>query len=459
MRSRYSYDRRDSRLRLAGGIDLLPGEDAIALLKGFPLEGLRSKDIALATYLFDTSAGEHPGIADFRDKLAEEYASRFADWLGYVFLNRANKTQSSKAMKALEDALGDWVESLPNMLSGRPEPLTKSIPEEAARFLVLDKIDAIGEKIFKVVRMEYMKAGSGERNANLEALPITYDRGRAEYVIPKSALTFANRAKLRDLGFDFDGAVWHTKTLDQRALDELPSAGAAIQRGTVKPVTPSLDAHDWFFNEWLPSNISRFSKIFTDFGRGQGVPYEFKFVVQGDDVTVNFERNITTVAAAIQELRARYGKAGDREGWMGAVECYDMLKRAHGRAAIAAVDRANDLQHSHGSMIEHFPPDVRDWYPAFLDFKFSASQIQIARSIQDQDLKELALAIVTTPDPKDRYRPSQTDTRTVRGLAMEVAAQPGKAGKKKRLQITRKLYPDMYDDVVKELESRGLSLT
>ena len=451
MSPKYLYDR-----RTAGGVDLLPGEDALFLLHGFSLDGLASKDIAVATYVFDSFSKVIPGTTSFRDKLAEEYAERFAGWLGYVFLSRANLTLASKAMKALEEALGDWVERIPNMLTGRDEDLSHSIPVEASRFLALDKIDAIGAKILAVVKHEYAAAGK-VRNAT-DLLPITYDRARSEYVIPKSKLTYQNRQKLRDLGFDYDGEVWFTKTLDQRALKELPSIGAVLERGYVPPVAEPLDAHDWFFDAWLPANINRFSKVFTDFGRAGGVPYEFQFVVSGDDVTVHFERNIKTVSDAILELKVRYGKSGDRSGWVEAINSYFDLKKARGRAAISAVDHANDLQHSHGSMIEHFPPDVRGWYPAFLDFKFSASELQLVRAIEDQDLRELAMALLPMADPRDRMRPSKTDTRTVRGLAMEVAAQPGKAAKKHRLQATKKLYPEMYAGVVKELESRGLDL-
>jgi hypothetical protein len=360
-------------------------------------------------------------------------------------------------MKSLENVLGSWVERIPNMLTGKDELLSKTIPVEASKFLVLEKIDAIGIKIMKVVHQEFNKAGQRTLNANLEELPISYDKNRGMYVIPKNSITYTNRNKLKDLGFRYDGDAWVTKMLDQRVIKELPQAAKLIKTPE-RVFTPTpKDASEWFFHQWLPANIERFSKIFTDYGRSEGVPYEFKFVVQDDDVTVRFERNIQNIDDAITELVSRY-KSADREGWIQAVDIYKDLRRASGKRAMQTVDRANDLQHNHGAMIEHFPPDVRSWYPAFLDFKYSASVIQMIRSLSDQDLKEIAMALFPSTDPMERFRPSKTDTRTVRGLAMEIAAQSGKVNKKKRLQVTRKLYPDMYDDVLKHLESMGLDL-
>jgi len=466
----YSYDRR---LKQAGGVDLLPGEDPKALLAGFPLQGLDSKDIALGAYLYDVFANQFsnfPSVKAFRDELAVEYARRFAGWLGYAFENRANRTTKTPPMKDLEDAIEEWVEDIPNMLTGQDKPLSKSLSAATAKYLNLSKIDKIGDRILREVHTEWKKDGEGVRNASadLRDMDISFDPARKLYVIPKVSEP-GLEAKLRDLGFKFEGDSWTTRILEPLALKMFPSIKLMPSapkpkpsRGIVPEGKPHTEAHNWFFYRWLPSNLHRFSKIFTDFGRVEGVEFVFKFTLQGDDVSVNFEKDVGGQDIASEVVRDRYKKDKSRAPWIEALDIREDLKRAGGSNAMKVVDRANDLQHSHGSMIEHFPPDVRQWYPPFLDFKYSASVMQMLKAIKDSDLREISMEIWQSTDigQGSRYRPTEvTDHRTVRGLAMEIASQVSKQRKKQRLKQIQQTYPDMYPDVVKHLQGMGMKLT
>lgn len=448
----YSYDRR----KQAGGIDVM--EDVTALLPALAgdLGSYKSKDIAHAAYVWEYIAANNVDrrTKAFADKLATEYARRFADWLGYVFLNRANMTRRSKAMKGLQEALGEWVEAIPEMLATKtPKPLSGSIPGEARKFVDINLVDKIGDKILRVVYADW----AGTKRASMDELPITYNRQRRVYEIPKSKMTFPHRRLLRDLGFEFDGQVWYTDELDSRVLRALPQA-AELQRGGAPSAPPSGDPREWFFGDWLPKNIERFSRIFNDFGRAAGVPYEFKFVVHGDDVTVSFERNVKTVADAVKELEERYGGSGDREGWLQAVASYHELSSASGSKAIHAVDKANNLEHTHGAMMEHFPPGVRNWYPAFLDFKYTANVTHMAMAIRDEDLRTVTMELLPAQERMKRLAPEHLEHRTPKGLALEISSQPGKRNKIKMLEDTKTQYPDLYDQVVEKLEEKGLYL-
>ncbi len=450
----YSYDRN----KQAGGIDV--SEDVRPLLSGLSgaLGTFDSRDIAHGSYLFWLLAEEDgdPRVKSFANALATEYAKRFAEWLGYVFLNRANLTQKSKAMKALQEAIGTWVETIPSMLEGKAEKrLSSYIPKDSERFLDLKKIDAIASKILRVVYQDWTKGSKTARG--LEELPIKYNPKYEWYEIPKSKMTYVHRRKLHDLGFEYGGIVWHTDTLDPKALRALPQA-AKIQRQAPKK-TKLKDPKEWFFQEWLPGNIDRFTKVFTDYGRAAGVPYEFLFSVNGEEVTVDFRRNIQTIPQAVAELEARYGGTSDRDGWMEAVGSYKDLLSSSGRAALQAVDRANDLEHSHGAMMEHFPPGVRKWYPQFLDFKYSAHPWQLVKKIRDEDLRTIATELMPLKYRMERLVTPKTDHRTVRGLVMEISSEPGKAAKRKRLRAVKERYPDMYVEVVEGLEEKGLHLT
>lgn len=453
---RYSYDRRQ-----AGGLD--PQDDLAAVLPGLAgsVGSLSSKDIAHASYVFAYSANDtyDRRVKDFAAALATEYAHRFAEWLGFVFLNRANMTRQSKDMKALQDALGEWVENIPEMLAGSNKTsLTKFVPPTAGRFLNMDRIESLGEKILKSVRAEYARDGILRQASGTTELPISYNPKTKRYEIPKSSMTFANRHLLRDLGFDWDQTVWYTDALDSRVIEALPQAGK-LQRGVIQPELPKADPKTWFFEQWLPKNIDRFTKVFTEYGKAEGVPYEFKFVVQGTDVTVTLQRNIRSVDDAVRELESRYGGAGDREGWIQAVNAWRELSRASGQSSMHSVDMANNLEHTHGAMMEHFPPGVRSWYPKFLDFKYTADVWQLVRAIRNEDLRTLASELLPGQDRARRLRVPQQDHRTPKGLALEISSQPGKAQKRKLLKQVQDEQPTLYPKVVALLEERGLHLT
>ncbi len=444
----------------AGGIDTMEDVEMLLPVMEASTHTFPSKDIAYAAYVMDYIAGtdRRSNIRSFAGALATEYARRFAEWLGYVFLDRANLTNKSKVMKDLENGLGNWVEAIPVMLEGSVKMPSEFFSPEAQRFVDMSKVDALGQKIYRVVRGEWMK--SSKTAAGLEDLPISYNPARRQYEIPKSSLTYKYRNQLRDLGFDFDGRVWITKTLDTRALKMLPQAEEAgpgpapapVPEPAVEPANPV----DWFFDLWLPKNIDRFTKAFNSYGREQKVPYTFKFQVTGNDVTVLFQRNIDTIGEAVAELEARYGTKEDRDGWMTAIWCYRELSTVSGQAAIHVVDKANNLEHSHGSMMEHFPPGVRSWYPRFLDFKYTASPWQMIKNINDEDLRVMCSELMPLSQRQERLVPKQTDERTPKGLALEISSEPGKANKRKKLFELLKQYPYYANSVLDHLNDRGV---
>lgn len=457
----YSYDRRwTPRIRQAGGIDVQ--EDIYKLLPAMAASAssFDSKDLAYATYVFDglKETDPNPAVKKFAEALAVEYAHRFAKWLGYVFMNRANRKTSGKLMNQLKDGLAEWVEAIPEIIRTKSKkPLTSYVSKKAVEtYLNPDKINRIGAKILSVVYKDWIRAQS-RTASGLDELPITYNRGRSRYEIPVTELSFDYRDRIKDLGFDWDrgAGVWHMETLDTDAIRALPQV-TKLRHRPMPSKGPPVDPSEWFFDEWLPRNIDRFTKVFNDYGRTEGVPYEFRFTVTGDDVEVKFQRNITDVGKAVAEIEARYGDKEFRAGWIEAVEAWKALQRVSGSNAMGTIDMANDLEHSHGSMLEHFPPGVKKWYPKFLDFKFSAHPWQMIRAIRDEDLRTIATELMPLHFRKERLVTPQTDYRTARGLATEIAAENGKTNKIKRLRQVKHNYPEMYDEVVAALEEKGL---
>jgi hypothetical protein len=58
------------------------------------------------------------------------------------------------------------------------------------------------------------------------------------------------------------------------------------------------------------------------------------------------------------------------------------------------IDRINNLQHSNGLFMEHFPKSVQSWYEGFLNAKYSTPRAdELAKSIPDKDVRELLIEL------------------------------------------------------------------
>jgi hypothetical protein len=301
---------------------------------------------------------------------------------------------------------------------------------------------------------------SSRRAYGLRDLDVTYNKRTKKYEIAGNRTTWQNKRKLFDLGFRWDRSrkVWITDELDSDVTKAIP--GAKDVRRPAPPLkptptvdTPGIDIHDWFFDSWLPSNIDRFTKVFNGYGRAEDVPYEFKFTLQGREVVVDFRRNIKSMAEAMAELRSRYGGKGDREGWIEAIDTYEMLKGSMGgKSAMQAIDKANNLEHTHGAMMEHFPPGVKRWYPAFLDFKYTAHPRAMIQKIKSQDLRTICKGLLPLSDQKERLVTPHTEHRTPKGLALEISSQRGKAKKRELIEQIKDRHPDLWPQVVEHLQ-------
>jgi hypothetical protein len=462
------------RLREAGGLD--PADDMhdiVGKMVGV-VDTFDSSDIAYATYVFDYIQGfdKDPRIKRFGSALAEEYAERFAEWLGFVFLARANRTRRSKQMKEVEEGLGNWVESIPDIVlkAAKPE-ISNHVPPDS-RFLNFDLLEKIGAKIIRTVYSDWGAAASGKMASvrtsyGLQDLDVSYNRLSKKYEIAGDRTTYRYKRKLFDLGFRWDRSrkVWVTEELDSDIIKAIPGA-KKLRRPAPAPTptrtpAPSVgtpeEIHDWFFDSWLPSNIDRFTTVFNGYGRAEGIPYEFKFTLSGREVIVDFKRNIDTIPEALAEIRSRYGTQADREGWLEAVDTYEMLKAARGgKSAMLAIDKANNLEHTHGAMMEHFPPGVKMWYPAFLDFKYTAHPRAMIQKIKSEDLRTICKELLPLSDRKERLVTPHTEHRTPKGLALEISSQ---RGKRKKLEVAKEIearYPNLWPQVVDHLQ--GLPL-
>jgi len=448
------------RHREAGGID--PQDDLYAMLPsmGQLLGTFDSSVIAHAAYVWEYITGwdNDPRVKQFATKLAEEYAKRFAEWLGYAFLARANRSSRAKGLVKTEEGIAEWVEDVPDFLLGRKNPDIGRYLPKRNKWIDIKMVGAISRKILKVVYADWGAAASGAvKMASMEALPIEFDPRWGQYVIPKSSLTFEHKRELHDLGFTWNPGrgVWFTNELDSDILKALPQA-RGVQQRRPPTVGPSTDTYSWFFDKWLPSNLYRFDKVFNDYGKKTGLGYEFKFTLTGHEVTVEFKRSIKTVEKAKAELRYQYEGIDRRAPWLQAVSVHEDLLKASGGNAMKAIDRANNLEHTHGSMMEHFPAGIRRWYPAFLDFKFTAAASKMVKKIKDEDLRVLTEEMLPHMDRVQRLAPPSVEHRTPKGLALEISAQKGQKRKLKMLRWVKENHAEVYPQVVDLLMERQL---
>lgn len=453
--------------REAGGLDL--GSDPAAMLSKMigQIKTYSEKDIAYATYIFEYAGGMtgDPRVKKFAGQLAEVYARNFAGWLAYAFVERADRWGGI----GLGDELGTLASEIRNWLLFLPESIVDNklaefeIPH-ALRFAVdFHVLERIFQRIQRMVSDDFRRQS---KTASLKDLPISYDEALG-YVIPFSPQASGYDKALRELGFHWQRyhKLWYTEALTPDILSQLPQLGKFKQGPPLKPIAPKEinSLVEWYAGEWLPTNLDRIRSIFNTYSRSTdkiALNFVFSLTTKGD-VTVEIMApgrmdSAKKIDKAVHEVLERYEDEPGREPWIQAVKIYEKLKSVKGIAAIRLIDLANNLEHSNGSMIEHMPPGIRSWYPAFLDFKHTADILQMVKRIKSQSLRELAEALLPVSDQTRRLIPPARDSRTVKGLVLEIMAQQGRSGKQRMFEETQKQHPELADEIFKELRSRGI---
>jgi hypothetical protein len=158
-----------------------------------------------------------------------------------------------------------------------------------------------------------------------------------------------------------------------------------------------------WFRTWYAGNCQRITKVFTDYAKNKQSSYKLLFQVgPGGEPEVSFERNIRTAWEAVEELRYRYTGRQGREPWLEVLDMFVELVKTTSPARLPRIiDRINNLQHSNGLFMEHFPASVKAWYEEFLNAKYSAPRPDdLARYIPDRDLRSLLIDVA-----RSGYRP------------------------------------------------------
>lgn len=450
-------------IRQAGGLEL-GGDPAAQLPKMTGLiRSLSDKDIAYGTYVFEYIAGmtHDPRIKKFAGNLGEVYARRFAEWLAYAFVQRAARERSvwsDDLLRELAFKIHVWLTYIPEILTGSYSK-DIDVPEELMDRIDLDVLNRIELRVLRLVEKNFRQQPG--KKAALNDLPVTYDDVLG-YVIPFSPEAYQNDRLLRDLGFEWQPyrKLWYSDTVTPAMISKLPQI-KGVRPPPIKTITAPSEVNkfvEWYAWDWLPNNIDRLNRIFNTYSRSTtSFPLDFHITYNGKaevKVTPGEELTPKNVSLAVFELRQEYEDEPRRKPWIIALDTYEKLKRVKGVASIKLIDFANNLEHSNGSMLEHMPDHLRSWYPAFLDFKFTADILQMVKRIKNQDLRELADALLPAHDQMRRLRSPQRDQRTLKGIVLEIMAQPGRHDKQVKYDEMAEQYPELADEIYNELRNR-----
>ena len=437
------------------------------------VDSMDDRDVAYGAYVAHAVPGDKQKIiSKLLPKLFLSYRKRLIEWFEHALMKRAKAGGGGTGIKKVEQGLASFVEAIPEALAGnKTVKLAEYLPE--TEYLDPDKLDPVADKILRTVRQDAINAGVlGARAASLKTaattgLSVKRDRD-GMWFIPPTFDTYPLRQKLsRTYRFRWNPGKrrWETRALTKKIRDDFKVEEPAAKKApTPTDVPPQL--RDWFFGTWLPANIDRFTKVFTDYARNKQSSYGMVFSMQGrDKVKVKFVRKIDNVRDAVEELRYRYTNRHGREPWLEVMDKFIELVRTTNPSQLPAIiDRINNLQHSNGLFMEHFPTDVQQWYEPFLNAKYSAPTAdELARYIGDRDLKQL---LATVAKPFLKFRPMDwvwqppgnyhTMTKELEDLGDAVNwREKGYPRYRKSLDIDR-FDPDVQDglDILKKLHEK-----
>ena len=339
------------------------------------------------------------------DALLLRYRADLIEWMEHALMKRARVGGGGPLIKKIEKGLATLVESVPDIIQGRaPDTIDSYIPESG--YIDSNIASRALRTILRTVRADAEMAGVMGPNQRLALkqfpLDLQWNERKNRWDIPSNPNTYAHKSRLNRLGFrwDRDSYQWYLPRFDRNDLPQrirryFPNltAPAPVRAPAPAPV-PSRgagDLHDWYFEAWLPANIDRFTKVFTDHVRNKQSSYKMLFSVAGDKVSVKFKRKVDNARDAIEELRYRYIGRQGREPWLETMDRFvDLVGATSPNKVRTLIDRINNLQHSNGLFMEHFPSNVRSWYDGFLNAKYNApTGSHLSRYIDDRDLRDL----------------------------------------------------------------------
>jgi len=373
-----------------------------------------AESVAYATYV--TSAfrgGAEAYVYDLRKAVLAAYRKHLIDWMKYGLLKRANQDRGGPGIGQITKGLARWVMAIPSMLTdGTDSSLGKYLPD--TEYFVADRLDPIAKKILGVVERDAKAAGflgAGKTARRRQRFTVEWDDAKRQWFVPFARDTFDYYDQFVVDGFKASKQrrrwEYGKIRLSPHIQKEYDVKGGPEPRTPARPVLPTradpappgesdVPLHDWFFDTWLPKNINRFTTVFTDYASTKIRSYQLKFSVKGGKVKVQFKRDINTAAEAVEELRYRYTGRQGRGPWLETMDRFiDLVgQTTPNEKLMLIIDRMNNLQHSNGLFMEHWPKSVQSWYFKFLNAKYHTPKSgYLAKFIPDRDVRNVLMEL------------------------------------------------------------------
>lgn len=361
------------------------------------VDSMDDESVAYGAYAASAVPGERQAVlGPLPGRLMLSYRKRLVAWFEYALKKRARAGGGGPAIKRVEQGLAAFVEAIPDSVL-RSQPLQVSDFVPANEYLNPIRLNPVGDSIQRAVRREAEQAGAFRSRMVSVNPPIGFTLEQAAngtWYIPSNPQTYRIKDQLRGMGFRWNAGdrVW-----------EVAKVTPEVQRAFgVHPVGASTEKFSEWFADWLPANIGRFTKVFSEYARSNQSSYGLVFSVAGGKVEVSFKRDIDTAAKAVEELRYRYLNKHGREPWVEVMDRFiDLVGATSPDKVHRLIDRINNLQHSNGLFMEHFPAEVQTWYGAFLNAKYHTPTVdELAKQIPDRDLRGLLVEVA-----RSRRRP------------------------------------------------------
>ncbi len=407
--------RRELRRRLAAvDLDIATPAERRKIVQFVAMWVPKMKDPDVAHAMYALTSLDHPDLKKLKDAVTAAYRSRLLGWFSHAIKQRAAQGGGGTGLKRLKEGIVAYIENLPFQLVRGYQPMSAFIKGNITEIVDDAKLDAASAKIYRVVMAEAGKSGLNVRVAREKGLTLEWDAANRLWFIPPNPKTFDIKTQLGRGGFRWNKPKrrWEGPRLTPAIKRLIPD-----QRAVPAPVTPTTttrngpatlvdEVADWFFDTWLPRNISRFNTVFNAYIKSDQTSYAFTFSLKARKVIVKVDRDLKGPRDAVEELRYRYLGRQGRGPWLEVLDRYvELTKTTATGKVLLLIDRMNNLQHSNGLFMEHFPKNVQSWYERFLNVKYSARDAHtLAGFISDSDLRDVIQFYDTSMQPTFRSK-------------------------------------------------------
>ncbi|OHD23347.1 MAG: hypothetical protein A2Y38_10405 [Spirochaetes bacterium GWB1_59_5] len=355
-------------------------------------------------------------VGELKDALVLEYGKRLLEWFRFALLKRANLGGGNKQLATSLSALIADIplalvqDRLPKFSLARRKDIEdeiniKGLKPAVQKIMTMVQADAHEADVLKGPIQALRLAHSRRLADTMPAFPVKWDdRDRVWYIASRDTFYWKDVIKKMYFRWNPGDRRWERDQLPANiarnfTVEHRPGAPSITPPAppAAPPPPPAMPAPEaiealkaWFGEVWYPKNKDYLAGVLSAMRGTQ----TYHSVILGDMTpagpAIEIKHRMTTLLEAVESLRHRYIGHSGREPWLETMdEVLNLAKASAPDQVVHLIDRLNNLQHSNGLFMEHFPPKVKAWYLDFLNAKYHApTPVELARYIPDSDLRQ-----------------------------------------------------------------------